>query len=214
MDEVIDLMSDEDDEDSVLVVVPPPPVLDNACDYFQGNFIPVFQHFGFVLPGKPESWSRPKVFTRVLGNNAYKMNAVNINKEKTKRIRDFVNQGLVAGQQEGMLFGSPPQPIFATAPVHLELEFHWPLANYFFVGSNRSNPLRDNIEELKEVPANRRPDIDNLAKLVIDALEGIFYADDKQVVKITASKCLDLEPPHDGRTVIKIRMAGPNDMPH
>ena len=33
-----------------------------------------------------------------------------------------------------------------------------------------------------------RPDVSNLAKLVEDALEGIFYAEDKQVSELTAIK--------------------------
>ena len=33
-----------------------------------------------------------------------------------------------------------------------------------------------------------RPDVDNLAKGVMDALNGIAYADDSQIVRLTASK--------------------------
>lgn len=33
-----------------------------------------------------------------------------------------------------------------------------------------------------------RPDIDNLTKLVLDALNGVAYADDAQVIRLTATK--------------------------
>ncbi|MEN2985498.1 MAG: RusA family crossover junction endodeoxyribonuclease [Thermodesulfovibrionaceae bacterium] len=46
----------------------------------------------------------------------------------------------------------------------------------------------------------KKPDLDNLIKSILDALEGVIYANDFQVVKITAAKlpCL-------GQEKIKIR---------
>lgn len=35
-------------------------------------------------------------------------------------------------------------------------------------------------------PTFRKPDLDNIIKLIKDALNGICYADDKQVIRITA----------------------------
>ena len=35
----------------------------------------------------------------------------------------------------------------------------------------------------------KKPDIDNLCKAVLDAMNGIIYKDDSQVWKLTASKC-------------------------
>lgn len=42
---------------------------------------------------------------------------------------------------------------------------------------------------------DKKCDIDNIVKIVLDALNGICYNDDKQVVKITASKVYTLEQP-------------------
>ena len=63
-------------------------------------------------------------------------------------------------------------------------------------------------------PDANKPDLDNLVKFVKDALQGIIYKDDQQVVKVVATKSWDLTAPHDGRTVIKVRNAGPTDMPY
>lgn len=41
----------------------------------------------------------------------------------------------------------------------------------------------------------RRCDLDNLAKLVQDALNGIAYEDDSQIVELQATKVLDREKP-------------------
>lgn len=46
-----------------------------------------------------------------------------------------------------------------------------------------------------------KPDLDNLVKLVIDAMNKIFFKDDSQIVKITASKHYDNTP----RTEVKIQ---------
>lgn len=40
----------------------------------------------------------------------------------------------------------------------------------------------------------KRPDIDNLAKAVLDALNGVAWDDDSQIVKLTASKEYSVEP--------------------
>jgi Holliday junction resolvase RusA-like endonuclease len=47
----------------------------------------------------------------------------------------------------------------------------------------------------------KTPDLDNLAKLVLDALNGIAYDDDKQIIELTVSKFYAETP----GTVIKIK---------
>ena len=47
-----------------------------------------------------------------------------------------------------------------------------------------------------------RPDIDKLSRAVLDALSGVVYADDKQVVKLTASKHYVKHPADEGVRII------------
>ena len=49
-----------------------------------------------------------------------------------------------------------------------------------------------------------RPDIDNLAKFVLDGLNGLAYHDDRQVVKLVIYKLMDNEGDCSGRTVIEV----------
>jgi Holliday junction resolvase RusA-like endonuclease len=49
-----------------------------------------------------------------------------------------------------------------------------------------------------------RPDIDNLAKFVLDGLNGLVYHDDCQVVKLVVLKLLDSEGFCEGRTVVEV----------
>jgi Holliday junction resolvase RusA-like endonuclease len=50
------------------------------------------------------------------------------------------------------------------------------------------------------------PDIDNLAKFVLDALKGVVYKDDKQVAKTVELKVWDKDPPHKGKTLIFFKL--------
>lgn len=42
--------------------------------------------------------------------------------------------------------------------------------------------------------AVRKPDADNIAKIVLDALNGVAWRDDTQVIQLTVSKTYDAEP--------------------
>ena len=57
------------------------------------------------------------------------------------------------------------------------------------------------------------PDVDNLSKFVLDALQGLIYDQDNQVVKCTATKVVDAKPPHNGKIFISVRPANTDDFP-
>ena len=40
----------------------------------------------------------------------------------------------------------------------------------------------------KKTSPTKKPDIDNICKIVLDGLNGVAYADDKQVISLTANK--------------------------
>lgn len=48
-------------------------------------------------------------------------------------------------------------------------------------------------KELLGKPCLKKPDIDNITKIYLDALNGKVYDDDKQVYKISCSKIWDVE---------------------
>lgn len=45
-----------------------------------------------------------------------------------------------------------------------------------------------------EINPTTKPDTDNIAKSILDSLNGIAYKDDKQVVKLTVEKRYDEIP--------------------
>lgn len=66
-----------------------------------------------------------------------------------------------------------------TAPVELLIVFYMPIPR---------STSKKRAESLKNAPHVKRPDVDNLAKLVLDALNGIAWKDDSQVFKMTVEK--------------------------
>ena len=52
-------------------------------------------------------------------------------------------------------------------------------------GKNKTFKMRCLAGEIRPL---KRPDIDNCAKNILDALNGILYADDKQIVELTIRK--------------------------
>lgn len=47
---------------------------------------------------------------------------------------------------------------------------------------NRAKMLSD------EIKCTKKPDIDNIAKIILDALNGVAYEDDKQVISLEVNK--------------------------
>jgi len=57
-----------------------------------------------------------------------------------------------------------------------------------------------------------RVDVDNLAKFVLDSLNGVLYADDRQVVSLTCTKIYDFEGSCEGATEIFIKSVDDEEM--
>lgn len=64
---------------------------------------------------------------------------------------------------------------------------------YFEIPKSATKKERAEIIEGKRV--NKKPDIDNIIKIILDSLNGLAYADDKQITKIEASKSYTLGDP-------------------
>jgi len=70
-----------------------------------------------------------------------------------------------------------------------------------FFSIPKSKPKKLQLKMLSgEVRHTKRPDLDNIAKSVLDSLNGIAYNDDSQIVTLSVSKYYSLEP----RTEIRI----------
>jgi Holliday junction resolvase RusA-like endonuclease len=96
-------------------------------------------------------------------------------------------------------------PIFnngETVEVKIQFLMKRPLSD--FMGGRRSfEYLRANAFNQRFYPST--PDIDNLTKLVLDACSGLFYQDDKQVVKLDVIRMKDNTSECSGRTLIHVQ---------
>ena len=59
-------------------------------------------------------------------------------------------------------------------------------------------------EKMSKVYCTQKSDIDNITKIVLDALNSICFYDDKQVVEITANKSWTLETPRVEITITNL----------
>ena len=86
-----------------------------------------------------------------------------------------------------------------------------------FVASRRAGPnarLKAAYAGTRWPPDGRamRSDVDNLAKFVMDSLNGVLYVDDRQVVRLSAMKVLDSEGSCLGATEVEISVLAEGDL--
>ena len=85
----------------------------------------------------------------------------------------------------------------------LSLTFRMKRPNNHFVGNKPgSGRLKDNAPQ--KFYNNRSGDVDNLCKFVMDSLNQVLYADDRQVVCLNAIKVLDSDGDCKGATDVEL----------
>ena len=127
-----------------------------------------------------------------------------------KRIRELVIQDARENYDVDLSQGGA---YFAGLPVRVVMRFYRRLPNTAFVNEKRTNRLKQEWRNyIIGTPDIKRPDLDNMCKLIIDALQGIVYDDDMFVVKIVAIKCYDYEFPYEGKTEVDVKYVNDDDM--
>jgi Holliday junction resolvase RusA-like endonuclease len=87
---------------------------------------------------------------------------------------------------------APSAPL--AGPIRLSLVFVLPLPK------SAPRKLRERLGDPSDMPHVKRPDLDNLEKLVKDACNGVFWIDDSQVFEVTKRKIYGAVP----RTKVEI----------
>lgn len=122
----------------------------------------------FIVPGEPQGKGRPR-----FGNGRTYTPAKTIAYEK-----------LIAGKAaEAMRYfpdGVTALPVRVRVDAYKGIPKSW----------TRAKRLR--AMDGQEIPG--KPDLDNVAKAVLDALNGVVYADDVQVTRLLVTKQYSLEP--------------------
>lgn len=125
-------------------------------------------NISFFAAGDPKGQPRPRAFSR--GGHA--------------RVFD---PGTAEGWKSAVALAAkphlPPEPI--AAPVFVTMDFFFARPKSHFRTGKRAGELRDGAPDLY----TSKPDVDNLAKAVLDAMTTIgFWRDDAQVWNLSVSK--------------------------
>lgn len=120
----------------------------------------------FIVEGKPQGKARARTFYNA---RAGKMQS--ITPEQTKSYEDLIRWKYRAAG--GGYYGEK------TLQVHIKAVYPIPKA---FSKAKQGEALEDKIRP------TTKPDCDNIIKVVLDALNGVAYYDDKQVVCVSCNK--------------------------
>ncbi len=155
--------------------------------------------------GPPIAWSRPKAEVVVnKGTGRYKKNFHDPNAKDIARIRGILRSQLPA----------EPHPYYGRdVPLNIECEFYRRLPNSHFRSDVRDESHIKYLSTMVNAYDSSTPDVDNLVKFVMEAMQKTVYHDDVQVVMQSGVKMLDNEPPYDGRTIVRIRPLLVEDLP-
>ena len=126
----------------------------------------------FTIPGAPQGKARPKIVRRGNFTQAF-------TPEKTVNYEALVK--LSYQQAAGGLF------LGAGVPVRVRID-----AYYDTPKSGSKKKLRDMLMGL--IFPTKKPDWDNIGKIVCDALNGVAYEDDTQIVDVHLIKQYDNAP--------------------
>jgi len=80
-----------------------------------------------------------------------------------------------------------PDHILFTGPVEVTILIDWPIPKSFSKKKRAAAMVYD-------IHPITKPDVDNLGKIVCDALNGVAYRDDAQVVRLTVEKRYAAQP--------------------
>ena len=116
----------------------------------------------FFIPGKPEALKRHRTFRR---------GAININVDPSTAAKESF---LVQAMQH-----KPEKPIDQPIGLFLSFRFSRPKSHFTAKGM-----LKESAPKMH----TSRPDVDNLAKFVADALNEVFWRDDALICRLSAEK--------------------------
>lgn len=117
-----------------------------------------------VVPGNPKGKGRPR-FSKW---GAYTDKAT---KEYESRVKDIFE---VSGQQGYM----DKEPLFVQ------------IKAFYNIPESYTKKRKKAIMDCLELPT-KKPDADNIAKIILDALNGLAYEDDTQVITLNVIKLYD-----------------------
>lgn len=140
--------------------------------------------FSLVKHGKPQPYARPRAGRGVFYNPLSKM----MNEDR-KMFKDQLD--IKTRERLEKLFSNEKAIFYVTMTFD------------FYIETQKGSSIKDSVlKELKVIRPDKRPDIDNYDKYILDVLHEICYADDKNVISVRSDKFYALDP----RTEINVKI--------
>lgn len=125
----------------------------------------------FIVPGEPKGKARPRIFTNKAGDSQA------ITPQDTLSYENLVKWIFNNTQESKKLQGEIEAKIVAMYPIPKAM----------------TKKNRQLIDEGKLHPT-KKPDLDNVAKIILDSLNKIAFDDDSQVTRLIVEKHFSDEP--------------------
>ena len=125
----------------------------------------------FTVPGEPKGKARPRVFTNKAGRSQA------ITPQDTLSYENLVRWVFTNTMESKKLQGEIEAKIVAMYPIPKSM----------------TKKNRQLIDEGKLLP-NKKPDLDNVAKIILDSLNKIAFDDDSQVIRLIVEKHFSDKP--------------------
>lgn len=132
----------------------------------------------FIVEGKPQGKARPRVV-----RNKYTGKVHSFTPEKTANYEDLIRWSYKAA---GGVF-------YANKTLQVDIQAFYPIPKGFSKAKQK-----DAVNAV--LRPTTKPDCDNCIKVVLDALNGVAYNDDKQVVGVSCNKYYG----ESGRLIVRI----------
>ena len=163
----------------------------------------------FTVRGKPVPLRRHRTSRGFVYNPSAKMQM-----EFRQVVSDMIYPTVPPSSVEEYIESSSaqqPEPIFKEDEyLAVTLLFRLKRPKSHFIGS-KPGPGRLRPTSPGKLHATRT-DVDNLAKFVLDSLNDLVYADDRQIISLHAAKVLDSEGHCEGATEVMIRRLDESEM--
>ena len=196
---VIELLSDSSEEEAAAPA-------DNEEQAEERNlFLDAEVRHVVIMMGAPKAMPRPEFMAWMRGGRMIRRVVNNAQPIQTTFRDQFIQTIKTEYHLETL-----PLPIYPHQPMELEMTFYRKVPVSMFRNEDREQGLKQpNL--LHTTPLDvHTPDLDNLAKFVMDALNGVIYTDDRQVVRLILRKTYHMEPPFTGKTRVSFKMSPPN----
>ena len=129
----------------------------------------------FEVIGMPQGKARARTFYNPkLGKHQ------SITPDKTVLYENLIKTSFMAAENRKTFFDKEPVEMYITA--------------YFPIPKSTTKKDRERIKN-KELFPTKKPDCDNIVKVICDALNGVAYHDDTQVVKLEVRKVFTEDEP-------------------